>query len=255
MKKNAELRKQAIRLSWQNRGILWEIFLLVAVINMLWCAVRTFLIGNDLLEIVFQFVTSPVMVLGLFHLLLCLTRGVKVRWSILFDFVKSPKVVSKALIVGAIWQFPYVVFFYLKNAGTPVIHQKEVAIFVLVVTLAAGLLALWIMLRLFLLPYLFVAMPHEGMSAMMKSSFRIMKKHVRHLLWYGLTVCGWALALFIGIILLVPSFFVGSMYGQFVSQLIAILFFALFGPYCGLALAGYANEMLSSVSEEIGAAR
>ncbi len=244
MQKNAVLRKRAFRLYWQHRGILWAIFLLFAAVNLLWYAVQTFLIGNYLLESIYQLVMTPVMILGLYHLLLRLTRGGEARWSLLFDFVRSPKEVPKVLAIGLIWQFPSFIAHLSGLFGIPVIHQQELAIFVLVVTLVVGLLILWIMLRLFLLPYLFVTNPQESVLVMIKSSFRIMKGQVRHLLWFGITVYWWSFALFAVILLLFPSLSLLNSSGssQLIWKLITSFIIAIFNPYFSLALAGYANN-------------
>ena len=252
MQTNAMLRKRSWRLYWQHRGMLWTIFLLFAVVNLMWYAVQTFLLNNSLLEsllsIVYQLVTVSIMILGLYHLLLRLTRGKEARWSMLFDFVKSPKGLPKVLAVGLIWQFPIIIVHFLSLSGLPTIHQLELAIFVLVVTIVAGLLILWIMLRLFLLPYLFVTNPQESVPEMIKTSFRMMKGQVRHLLWYGVTVYWWGFALLIGALLLFPSLSLvnTSVSGQLIRQTVIALVMALLNPYFSLALTGYANKLLSS---------
>ena len=247
MQTNAVLRKRAFRLFWQHRGMLWMIYFLFALANLLWYSVRVFLIENDLPEIVYQLVTASVMVLGVYHLLLRVTRGGKVRLSMLFDFVKSSEAVPKVLAVCFIWQFPLFVAFLFSLAGMPVIHQKELAIFVLIVMIVAILLIIWIKLRLFLLPYLFVLNPQDSVPGMIKSSFRIMKGQVKHLIWYGITVYWWAFALFIGVSAFFYSLLIDNTpWSRLLIQLILSLFLALLNPYFGLAFAGYANEMLVS---------
>ena len=252
MQSNAVLRKRAFRLYWQHRGMMWAIFLLFALVNLLWSAVQTYLLNNSLLEsllgIVYQLVTVPIMLLGLYHLLLRLTRGGQAQWPMLFDFVKSPEVLPKVLTVGLIRQFPIFIVNFSSLFGIPTIYQQELAIFVFVVALVAGLLILWIMLRLFLLPYLFVTNPKESVLGMVKSSFRMMKGQVRHLLWYGITVYWWAFALLIGAMLLFPSLVLAntSVSGQLMRQVVLWLIMAFLDPYFSLALTGYANELLSS---------
>ena len=227
--------------------MLWTIFLLFALVNLLWYVVKTYLIGNDLPQIIYQLMMTPVMTLGLLHLLLHLTKGKEAPWSMLFDFVKSPKLLTKVLAVGLIWQLPFIIVYFSILFGMPTIHQLELAIFVSVVTIVAVLLYLWIMLRLFLLPYLFVTNPQESVPEMIRSSFRIMKGHVRHLLWYGITVYWWGFALLIVALLLFPSFLANtSVSGQLMRQAAIMLFVILLDPFYSLAFTGYANELLPS---------
>ena len=248
MQSNTVLRKRAFKLFWQNRGMLWTIFLMFAVVNLLWYAVKTYLIGNDLPEIIYQLVTMPVMILGLYHLLLYLTRGKEAPWSMLFEFVKSPKLLTKVLAVGLIWQLPNIIVHFLSLSGLPTIHQLELAIFVLVVMIVAGLLILWVLLRLFLLPYLFVSNPKESVPEMIKASFRMMKGQVRHLLWYGVTVYWWGFALLMGANAIISSLFVVNtpVIKQLVWQVVISMILVLLNPYLNLAMTGYANNLLPS---------
>ena len=252
MQSNAVLRKRAFKLFWQNRSMLLMIFLLFALVNMIWYAVKTYLIGNSLPEVIYQLVMTPVMTLGLFHLLLHLTRSKEARWSMLFDFVKSPKVLKKAMAVGLLWQLPILIVHYSSLFGMPTIHQLELAIFVWVVTIVVGLLIMWIMLRLFLLPYLFVTNPKESVPEMIKLSFRMMKGHVRHLLWYGVTVCWWEFALLVGALMLFPSLSLAntSVSAQLIRQVVMMLIITALNPYFSLALTDYANELLPSGNEK-----
>ncbi len=254
MQTNAMLRKKAWHLYFKHRGMLWIIFLLFAVVNLLWYMVKTYLIGNDLPQIIYQLMTTPVMTLGLLHLLLHLTRGKEARWPMLFEFVKSPKLLPKVLTVGLIWQLPFTIVYYSILFGMPTIHQLELAIFVSVVTIVAVLLYLWIMLRLFLLPYLFVTNSKESVPEMIRTSFRMMKGQVRYLIWYGITVYWWAFALLIGALLLFPSLALvnTSVSGQLMRQATIMLFVVLLNPYYSLAFAGYANKLLSSKKDEKG---
>ncbi len=252
MQTNAMLRRHTFQLFWQNRGMLWMISFLFASVNLLWYAVKTYLIGNDLPEIIYQLVMMPVMTLGLYHLLLHLTKGKEARWSMLFDFVKSPKLLPNVLAVGLIWQIPAFIVHYSSLFGMPTIHQLELAIFVWVVTIAAGLLIMWIMLRLFLLPYLFVTNPKESVPEMIKLSFRMMKGHVRHLLWYGITVYWWGFALLVGALMLFPSLSLAntSVSAQLIRQVVMMLIISILNPYFSLAQTGYANELLPSGNEK-----
>ena len=251
MQTNAVLRKRAFLLYWQRRGMLWTIFFSFALVNFLWYAVQAYVIGNQLMETIYQLAVTPVMILGLYHLLLRLTRGREARWPMLFDFVRSPKVVRKALAVGLIWQFPSFLAYLLGLFGMPVIHSRELAILVLVEMLVAGLLTAWITLRLFLLPYLFVLNPQGSVPEMIKSSFRSMKGKVGRLLWFGITVYWWALVLFAVVIVLTPSLFVANAFetNQLVRQLIVLPLIAILNPYFSLAMADYANELLHSARD------
>ena len=252
MQTNAMLRRRTFQLFWQNRGMLWRISFLFASVNLLWYAVKTYLIGNDLPEIIYQLVTIPVMILGFYHLLLHLTKGKDARWSMLFDFVKSPKLLPKVLAVGLIWQIPAFIVHFSSLFGMPTIHQQELAIFVLVVTIVIVLLISWIELRLFLVPYLFVTSPQESVPEMMKSSFRMMKGQVRHLLWYGITVYWWGFALLIVALLVFPSLSLTntSVSGQLIRQVVLPLIMALINPYFSLSLAGFASRLLPSAKQE-----
>lgn len=258
MQSNSVLRKRAFRLYRQNRGILWAAFLIFALVNALWYEIRTYQIQNILagyiLNIVYQLLIAPVMSLGLYHMLLRMMKGDKANLSMLFDFVRSPKVLFKAFAVGLVTLIPSLLILIYDIVGSIMRvemtrDQTTILMMMTVVVFGIGFL---MMLRLFLLPYMYVSNPQESVSALVTSSFKAMKGHVRHLLWFGITVFFLPFLFLVILLYMIRplvdlSFIRIDKRAGLVFQLGMSFFMVLVSPYFSLAFAGYANEMLDSM--------
>ncbi len=252
MQTNAILRKRSFRLFWRNRGMLWAIFLLFALINFSWGMIQNYLLKNALLSnslfLVYQVGLAPIMNFGLTHILLRIVHGSEVNMTMLLDFVKPPQVLKRVYTASLIVNFPYLIILLTNILGTPSVETREQFYLLLAAVFVAVSIIFWIMLRLFLLPYLFITKPNENISALVKLSYQRMKGKVKHLIWFGITVYFWLILLLIGLSVMLSkliSYEAGKAGGQ--HPLVILIFFmtfALLNPYISLSLASYANELL-----------
>jgi uncharacterized membrane protein YhdT len=107
------------------------------------------------------------------------------------------------------------------------------------------------LLRLFLLPYMYVSNPQESVMSLVSSSFTAMKGQVGKLIWFDITVFFLPALLVIVLLYMINplvnlSFILIDKDSRYVFQLIMSLFMVLVSPYFDLAFAGYANELLES---------
>jgi hypothetical protein len=257
MQANSILRKRAFRLYRQNRGILWAAFLIFTLVNALWYEVRTYQIQNILagyiLNIVYQLLIAPVMSLGLYHMLLRMINGDKAELSMLFDFVRTPKVFFMALAVGLATLIPDLLILIYSIVASVMIAEmtRDQTTILTMITVAVFGVGIWMMLRLFLLPYMYVSNPQESVMSLVSSSFTAMKGQVGKLIWFEITVFFLPALLVIVLLYMINplvnlSFILIDKDSRYVFQLITSLFMVLVSPYFDLAFAGYANELLES---------
>ena len=257
MQTNAALRKRAFRLYGENRKTLWPAFLLIALTNLIWFMIQTYLLQTDLmrntLSIVYQLVLAPI-TLGLNLMMLRLVKGSEARLSMLFDFFQRPQTLRKVYAACLFIQLPSLLITLFLSVIDAEGVQPSQALLLLGGTLAAGFFITWLSLRLFLFPYLFVLSPEEKITALVKASFQIMKGRGRRLIWFYITVYFWLFLFFVGYALVSPPIHVfeavnAALPQRMLVQLSISLVSILLNPYFYLAMAGFANEQMKIRTE------
>ncbi len=243
----------ALRKFWQHRDLLWSIYLMNAFLIFLRLFAGIYLIKSPavdtVLNLLFNIFTTPVMVLGLSRVLLSVMRGGPVRLSMLLADFASLRTLKKALAAALIWQAPTFWITFLISVNIPQINTLG-QVFLAVPLLVFGILAwLWLLLKLFLFPYLFVTRPEEKLRTLAKASFEAVRgKSWRTAGTYLASV--WMVALLAVCLISLTGPMIthdaarASSLWLFYNGIITISV-TLVGPYTGLAMAGYADRLLA----------
>jgi hypothetical protein len=248
---NAMLRKQARHLYWKNRWLLLLVFLFTFVVNITFYLVHQVITQNGLLvnliTYFISFAATPVTVFGVYHILLSLVRGKKVRFTMLFDYYKQPYKLIKIYAASFIVSLSYTILLIFSQIQQVINNVFGQGVFIAIYIAFAILLYFWLALRFFLFSYLFITEYDEHIWALIQMSFLKMKGQVRHVLWLGFTVYLPLAILYLS--MLIASFYFAYTFDYVQTALllniiVIYLISVLFTPYILLTLTGYADGLL-----------
>ncbi len=255
MQTNAALRKQAWKTYIHNRRQLWTLFLIFTVLTTgRYALQRYFLPAGSLSSVIYQlcsFVVMPFTTFGLDLVLLRLIRKKKTTVAMGLDPLRAPFHPLKTYAASTVLILPTlaITFFTVLDLQAPETITLTQLIVQLILILGIIILGIWVSLRLFLFPYLFVTQPDAGIWELLKTSFQKMKGQVRHLLWFVITV---TFPVAIVVIVMIVLFF-NNIYQPNIAQtaltvfLISNALVSLFVlPYFYLAYTAFANNLLLS---------
>ncbi len=255
MQTNAALRKQAWKTYIHNRGQLWTLFLIFTVLTTGRYAMQRYLLPagslSSVISLLCSFVVMPFTAFGLDHVLLRLIRRKKTTVTMGLDPLRAPFHQLKTYAASTVLILPSLVstFLSVSSLQAPEISTLTQLIALLFFVLGIIILGIWVSLRLFLFPYLFVTQPDAGIWELLKTSFQKMKGQVRHLLWFMITV---TFPVAIVVIVMIVLFF-NNIYQPNIAQT-ALTVFLIFNalvslfvlPYFYLAYTAFVNNLLLS---------
>jgi len=242
----------ALRKFWQHRDMLWSIYLLNALFTFMRLGAGIYLLtssaADTLLGLLFNIVMMPFAVLGLNRVLINIMQDKPVRFQMVLQDVKSLRSLKKALASALICQAPSLLITFLISVEIPQINTLGQLFAVIPLPLFGIATWLWLLIKLFMFPYLYVTHPGEGIFTLVKASFdAVHGKMLRTAATYLLSV--WAVALVSICIIVLADPMVsqnasmeGSLwlfYNGIITASVTVL-----GPYTGLAMAGYADRLL-----------
>ncbi len=249
---SASLAGHALRKFWQHRDLLWSIYLISALFTFMRLATGIYLLSSPaadiLLGLLFNIITMPFAVLGLSRVLLNIMQGEPVRLLMILEDAKNLRSLKKALAAALIWQVPALLVTFLTSVQLPRI-QTLGQIFAVIPPLTFGISAwIWLLIKLFMFPYLYVTHPKATLFKLVKASFEAVQGNMlRTALTYLKSV--WAVALVSICMIMLAAPLVNheaSRQGSswlFYNGAITISI-TILGPYTGLAMAGYAGRLM-----------
>lgn len=259
MMTNAQLRKQARRLYGEHHNFFWSFYAIVVVCNLVWNLTDRYLIPDNTLRIVlsilYHLVLTPFMVFGVYHVMLSLLSGEKLPFSQVFVFYRSPHKPDNVIMASLLMNGFSILITLTGLVPISDTLSPTQALILLAVFLFAVIIILWLSLRLFLFPILFVKDSNQGFWTQAKHSFAHMKRKTKRLLWYGITAYLPMILVYIFIIWVFFQYYFNSARSMDI-YLILYPFQAFIGlflyPYIDLSLIGYADQLLKANENQTG---
>ena len=253
MKTNAELRKQARHLYWSNRGLLWIVYALLIVSNLIWSLLHHYWIHNTILvfilDLILHWMITPFMLFGTYMAQLTIWHGKTVSFIHFFDFYRPPYQFSSVCFAVLASSYLYLLSLFNIFVQSYSPFTQVWAIVTAAIYLCVLVLYFWLLLRMFLFPFLFINDPDRSIWMQIKSSFKLMKGKGKRLFWYGVTIYLPIIIIYIAIIWLELQYAVKSS-GAIDAYLVSMLLFSMvniiFLPGIDMALVGYADKLLKS---------
>ncbi len=257
---NRLLRSRAMSLYWLNRGLLWSVYFLIAGLQYLWTAAEALVsagaVAGSIANFVFFILTLPLTTLGTDLVLLRLFRGKVASLSQAFSFYKTPKTLRKALVAVIFADISTIIAnvlaFFMKK--TSIMHWPDHVLLYALAVIAAVAMMVWLSLKLFLFPFLYVDNPGERLIPLVKMSFRKMRKRMWRTIGFFLQTIWWILLVAVLLLLLFYGFVANpawqsSLLGSLINEAAGLCVYALVFPYVELAMAGYAARLMEERSK------
>ena len=243
----------ALQKFWIHRDLLWTLYLFNAFLIFLRLFTGIYLITSPAADTVvgflFNILTTPITVLGLSRVLMRVMLGEPVRFSMMLTDFSNWRSCKKALAASVLFQAPSILIIFLISVDIPRIDTLAKVGLVLPVLALIFAAWLWLLLKLFLLPYLLAARPAEKLPALARASF----ENIRGKMWRTIGMylsSAWMVALLSVCLILLADPLINHaivkksstwlLYNGAVTAAITLV-----GPYTGLVLAGYASRLMA----------
>jgi len=195
-----------------------------------------------------SFAATPVTSFGMYRIVLRLMRGKKAEFTMLVNFLNPPHRLAKVYVASLVMHFSYFATLFITHFSSWITNLIGQGIATIILLLCLFIAYFWILLRLFLFPFLFITAPDESIWSLIQASFRRMKGEVRHVLWFEITAVFpiiLAYTVFI-VISVMHTYHTGSqLFSTLSINLIIYLIALFFLPYFNLCIAGYADGLLN----------
>lgn len=255
---NAAIRKEGRRLYWRNRRLLWMIYAMITLCNLIWNLVVRYLITDPMLVLVTDFLyhlaVIPFMLFGLYQVQLSLWHGEKATFGSVFAFYKPPYQPRKVIAASLYATLAYPLLFLAAIIPIPNPLTQTQALILLAVMLYLAVMVVWIFLRLFLFPFLFIQNADGGVFSLIRRSFRLMKRKVLPLLWFGLTVFLPLILWFVADVLIRHQYRTQSAQAIDIGLLIMVfqaVLYVFILPAIDMPLVGYADRLLQAFADPV----